>query len=46
LGTIISNEKDSILLEDVDVNNIPEDKDILLKRNEKVLKAIGIKVKK
>ena len=46
LGTIIVNSKDSILLEDVDIDNIPEDKDILLERKEKELKAIGVKVKK
>ena len=40
------NPKDSILLEDVDVLNIPEDKDIILIKNEKNLQAIGIKVEK
>jgi len=34
------------LLEDVDVLNIPEDKDIILKKTEKSLQAIGMKVKR
>ncbi|KRX08966.1 hypothetical protein PPERSA_08169 [Pseudocohnilembus persalinus] len=46
LGNIVSNKKDSLLLEDVDVYNIPADKDILLSKKEKKMQAIGIKVKK
>jgi len=36
----------SVLLEDIDVNNIPEDKDIILDKNTKILLAVGKKVTK
>jgi hypothetical protein len=43
---VVSNPKESVLLEDIDVFQIPEDKDILLERKEKRLYAIGIKIDK
>ncbi|KAL4460024.1 hypothetical protein ABPG74_003550 [Tetrahymena malaccensis] len=46
LGTVDVLPQNSILLEDIDVNNIPEDKDIVIDKNTKVLLAIGKKVQK
>ncbi|KAL4506449.1 hypothetical protein ABPG72_000020 [Tetrahymena utriculariae] len=46
LGTVDVLPQNSILLEDIDVNNIPEDKDIVIEKNKKVLLAIGKKVQK
>jgi hypothetical protein len=39
-------DKDSVLLEDIDVYNIPEDKDIVLEKQIKKIVAIGRKVEK
>jgi len=44
LGDVSIVPKNAILLEDLDVYNIPEDKDILIDKNEKTLVAIGRKM--
>lgn len=44
LGKIDVLPKNGVLLEDIDVNNIPEDKDIIIDKNTKILYAIGKKV--
>ena len=36
--------KDSVLLEDIDVHNIPQDKDIVIDKKEKILYAVGKKI--
>jgi len=46
LGDIKVVPKDSVMLEDIDVYNIPEDKDIIIEKEEKTLFAIGRKVKR
>ncbi|EAR91018.1 transmembrane protein, putative (macronuclear) [Tetrahymena thermophila SB210] len=46
LGTVDVLPQNSILLEDIDVNNIPQDKDIVIEKNTKVLLAVGKKVQK
>jgi len=40
---VVSLPQNSILLEDIDVNNIPEDKDIIIDKKEKTLIAVGSK---
>lgn len=45
LGCVDVLPLNSILLEDVDVNNIPEDKNIIIQKNTKTLYAVGKKVK-
>ena len=44
LGTVSVIPKDNVLLEDLDVYNIPKDKDIMIDKKEKILIALGRKI--
>jgi len=44
LGDIVVKPKNAVLLEDLDVYNIPEDKDVIIDKNEKTLFAVGRKL--
>lgn len=46
LGSVDVLPENAILLEDIDVNNIPEDKTIVIEKKQKTLYAVGRRVTK